>query len=204
MASELNVYLCRHGETEWTVSRQHTSRTDIPLTAEGERQAESFLKPFLKTVSFSAVYTSPLKRALSTCKAAGYEKGAVVDPDLAEWDYGDYEGMTSQEIKKKDPSWNLFENGGPNGETPEQALERAHRFFKKIESAKGNIALFSHGHFLRVLAVSWLGCDISMGKHLPLSVASVSILGFEHENPAIRVWNGNGTLCDSVGGADFG
>ncbi len=186
------LYLCRHGETDWTRSGQHTGRTDIPLTEKGKRQA-ALLRKRLGAVSLTQVFTSPKKRAFDT--AAGME--AQVDPNLAEWDYGDYEGLTSSEIAAKDPNWNLFSKGAPGGETIEDVAHRAEEFLKKAAKIQGNVAVFSHGHFLRILAARYLGLEPELGCIFLLSVASLSILGSEHGRPAIALWNDTHHLQDS-------
>ena len=182
----MEIYLCRHGETDWTRSGQHTSRTDLPLTGEGRRQA-ALLGKRLEGIGFDAVYSSPLQRSIETCHLAHFHP--VVDPDLAEWDYGDFEGLTHAEILKKEPGWNIFLKGAPGGEMPLQAALRAERFLKKLAGKKGKIALFSHGHFSRVLAAVWLGIDLKIGRFLSLNVASLSILGHERSEPSIKLWN---------------
>lgn len=185
---ELNIILCRHGETEWTLSGQHTSFTDISLTEEGKAQAHH-LGQRLKKIQFESIYTSPLLRASETCSLAGFSKRMVQEPDAVEWNYGGYEGMTSEEIEKKHPGWNIFLNGAPGGESPSEAAARADRLLSKLLSHKGNIALFSHGHFLRLLAIRWIGLDPSKGRLFALSVASLSILGFEKRQRVIKLWN---------------
>ena len=177
----MELYLCRHGETEWTVSGKHTGKTDLPLTAEGERQAAA-LRERLRGIHIDAVFTSPRKRAKSTCEGMH----AVADPLLVEWDYGDYEGLTSAEIG---PAWDLFTQGAPGGETPLQVAGRADQFLKTVSRYKGKVAIFSHGHFLRMLAARFLGLAPEMGNLFVLSVASLSILGFEKGRPAIILWN---------------
>jgi probable phosphoglycerate mutase len=178
------LYLCRHGETEWSLSGQHTGTTDIPLTEKGREQSR-LLQQRLQGVRFEKVFSSPRKRALATCE--GLE--VTIDPHLAEWNYGDYEGLTSKEISAKKPGWNLFKDGAPNGETPEQVRHRADEFLKRISQYKGNIAVFSHGHFLRVLAARFLGLEVDAAKLFLLSVGSCSILGHEREQPVITLWN---------------
>lgn len=178
------LYLCRHGETEWALSGRHTGKTDISLTAKGETQA-AHLREEVKKIPQAKIFCSPKKRALETCGALKHE----VDLDLCEWDYGDFEGKTSAEIHQINPHWNVFENGCPHGESPQQISARADRFLKKIEDLPGNIVVFSHGHFLRVLAARFLGLELNIGKHLLLSVASLSILSFERQEPVIILWN---------------
>jgi broad specificity phosphatase PhoE len=185
------LYLMRHGETAWSLSGQHTGRTDIPLTEQGEQDARK-LAERLRAVEFSRVFTSPLQRARRTCELAGLGKVAQIEPDLAEWDYGDYEGQRPVDIRKARPDWNVFRDGCPSGESPAQASERADRLIARLRTLEGNIALFSHGHFGRVLGARWIGLEIRQAQHLLLSTASVSILGYEHnlaEAPAIVLWN---------------
>jgi broad specificity phosphatase PhoE len=180
------IYLCRHGETAWTKSGQHTSRTDLELTDVGRSQAAELART-LKQTSFKKVLSSPLKRAKQTAELAGFHP--LIDPDLTEWDYGDYEGKTSAEIGK---GWNLFRDGAPGGESLEAIRLRADRVLHKLTD--GPILLFSHGHFLRVLAARWMGLEVSVGAKLTLSVASVSILGHEREIHVIKLWNSTSHL----------
>ncbi len=181
------IYICRHGETAWTLSGQHTGITDIPLTENGKKQA-LLLGDRLKKIPFSNVFSSPRIRALETCKIAGF-KDIVVDSDLQEWNYGKYEGLTSAEIRKIDPRWHLFADGAPEGETLKEVANRADRVLIKLRSFSSPVALFSHGHFSRVLAARWLGLGVKEAKFFYLSPASMSILGVEYENPVIRLWN---------------
>jgi broad specificity phosphatase PhoE len=186
-----SVYLGRHGETDWSRSGRHTGRTEIPLSAQGELNARR-LASALAPVNFSHVLTSPRQRARRTCELAGVGAGAVSDPDLAEWDYGDYEGLTSAEILKERPGWELFRDGCPGGETPPQVAARADRLIARVRSMQGNVALFSHGHFGRALAVRWAGLPVGDGERLLLDTASLGILSYEHANPAAPViarWN---------------
>ena len=184
------VYLARHGETAWSVSGQHTGFTDLPLTERGERNAHR-LGERLKGLSFAKVFTSPLKRAARTCELAGFGAAAEVDRDLMEWNYGDYEGRTSAEIQAERPDWQLFRDGCPNGETPEQIGGRADRVVRLVRAVRGDVLLFSSGHFLRVLAARWLGNEPAAGRFLMLSTASLSALGYERDlsRPVIRLWN---------------
>jgi len=185
------VYLARHGETAWTISGQHTGLIDLPLTPNGERNAQR-LGERLKGMKFAKVFTSPLQRAARTCELAGFGAVAETDPDLVEWNYGQYEGLRLDEILRERPDWQIFRDGCPGGESPAQIGERADRVVKRVRSVPGNVLLFSSGHFLRVLASSWLalgpGCA---GRYLLLSTASLSALGYEHNlsEPAIRLWN---------------
>jgi probable phosphoglycerate mutase len=185
------VYLARHGETAWTVSRQHTGLTDLPLTERGERIARR-LGERLKGLTFALVLTSPLQRAARTCELAGFKTVAEVDKDLVEWDYGQYEGRRTAEIRAERPGWELFRDGCPGGESPRQVSVRADRIVRRAREAPGDVLLFTSGHFLRVLAVRWLGLEPSVScKFFMLSTASLSALGYEHDRsrPVIRLWN---------------
>jgi broad specificity phosphatase PhoE len=184
------IYLARHGETAWTVSGQHTGVTDIPLTERGERNARR-LGERLKGFTFAQVLTSPLQRARRTCELAGFAAVAQVDPDLVEWNYGAYEGRKSVDIRKERPDWQIFRDGCPGGESPAQIGARADRVVSRLRSLDGDILLFSSGHFLRVLASRWCGLEVSFGRYLLLTVATLSILGYEHNKtePVIRLWN---------------
>jgi len=184
------VYLARHGETAWSLSGQHTGRTDLPLTERGERNARA-LGERLRGMTFAKVLTSPLHRAVRTCKLAGFGAVAEIDPDLVEWDYGEYEGRRTAEIHSERPDWQLFRDGCPGGESPDQIGARADRVVGWVRAVKGDVLVFSSGHFLRVLAARWLGLDAAGGRYLLLSTASLSALGYEHHQaePAIRLWN---------------
>jgi broad specificity phosphatase PhoE len=184
------VYLARHGETAWTVSGQHTGRTDIPLTPRGERNAVR-LGERLKGMTFARVFTSPLQRARRTCELAGFGGVALVDADLVEWNYGAYEGLRTAEIRQQQPDWQLFRDGCPEGESPAEVGARADRVVGRLRAVTGDVLLFSSGHFLRVLAARWLGLDPSAGRLLLLTTASLSVLGYEHgmAEPVIRLWN---------------
>jgi len=186
----MNLYLIRHGETAWSLSGQHTGRTDIPLTAQGEQEARA-LAEGLRAVTFSRVFTSPRQRARRTCELVGLNAGAQIEPDLAEWDYGDYEGQLSADIRKGRPDWNLFRDGCPHGESPVDVSDRADRLMAQVRALQGNIAVFSHGHFGRALAARWIGLPIDQAQHFRLSTASVSILGYEPstDDSAIVLWN---------------
>lgn len=183
-----HVYLVRHGETEWTQSRQHTGLTDIPLTDEGRLQVE-WIKPCLADIKLKKVFCSPLKRATETCEITGYLKHAEIDPDLVEWDYGDYEGKTTAEIREIDPKWSIFKKGAPNGESVGDVSTRAQRVISRVRDIPGDVLIFSSGHFLRVLAAKWLHLPASEAKLFLLSTASLSCLGYERENPVIVRWN---------------
>jgi broad specificity phosphatase PhoE len=185
------LYLIRHGETEWSLSGQHTGRTDIPLTEHGEEEARR-LVPLLKDVRFSTALCSPRQRARHTCDLAGLGALAHVEPDLAEWDYGDYEGLRSPDIAKERPAWNIFVDGGPNGESPQDVSARADRLISHLEALEGNVALFSHGHFSRVLTARWLGFAVVAGQRFMVDTGSLSILRNDPRHPELRVialWN---------------
>jgi probable phosphoglycerate mutase len=184
------VYLARHGETAWSLSGQHTGRTDLPLTERGERNARA-LGERLRGMTFAKVLTSPLQRAVRTCELAGFGAVAEIDPDLVEWDYGQFEGRRTAEIHAERPDWQLFRDGCPGGESPNQVGARADRVVERVRAVKGDVLVFSSGHFLRVLAARWLGLDAAGGRYLLLSTASLSALGYEHNlaEPAIRLWN---------------
>jgi broad specificity phosphatase PhoE len=185
-----SVTLVRHGATEWSASGRHTGRTDIPLTQEGERKARG-LSERLDGMKFDRVFTSPLQRARRTCELAGFGAAASADPDLLEWDYGDYEGRTTKEILSERPDWLLFREGCPNGEQPADVAVRADRVIARLRAADDRAILFSSGHILRVLAARWLGLAPSEGRLFMLGTASVSVLGYEHDKsePAIQLWN---------------
>jgi broad specificity phosphatase PhoE len=182
------VYLIRHGETEWSLSGQHTGITDIPLTENGRKVAK-LLEPLLAKETFALVLTSPLQRARRTCELAGLGERAEIDRDLMEWNYGEYEGLTSREIREKAPGWLLFNDGCPGGETPEQVGNRADRIIARARGAQGNVALFAHGHLLRVLAARWLGFPASAGRHFLLDTGTLNILSYYQGVPAIKRWN---------------
>jgi broad specificity phosphatase PhoE len=184
------IYLARHGETAWSLSGQHTGRTDLPLTERGERNARA-LGQRLRRLAFVKVFTSPLQRAVRTCELAGFGAVAEIDPDLVEWDYGQYEGRRTAEIHAERPDWQLFRDGCPGGESADQIGARADRVVGRLRAIKGEVLVFSSGHFLRVFAARWLGLDASAGRYLLLSTASLSALGYEHNltEPAIRLWN---------------
>lgn len=185
------IYLARHGETAWSLTGQHTGLTDLPLTERGERNARR-LAERLDGLTFAKVLTSPLQRARRTCELAGFGAAAEVDPDLVEWNYGDYEGRTSADILKERPDWQLFRDGCPGGESPQQIGERADRVVSRLRALSGDVLVFSSGHFLRVLAARWLGFESSApGRHFLLNTASLSALSYEHtcSQPVIRLWN---------------
>ena len=184
------VYLARHGETAWSLSGQHTGLTDLPLTDRGERNARR-LGERLEGLSFSKVFTSPLQRAMRTCELAGFGDRAEIDRDLLEWNYGEYEGRRTGEIHAERPDWQLFRDGCPGGESPQQVGARADRAVKRVREIKGNVLIFSSGHILRVLSARWLWLEPFAGKYLLLSTASLSALGYEHNlsQPVIQLWN---------------
>jgi probable phosphoglycerate mutase len=184
------IYLARHGETAWTLSGQHSGLTDIPLTERGEKDARR-LGGRLRGLLFAKVYTSPLQRVRRTCELAGYGRLADVDPDLSEWHYGDYEGLTTEDICKQRPDWQLFRDGCPGGERPEEVAIRADRVITRVRRIGCAVLLFSSGHFLRVLAARWIGLKASEGRRLFLGTASLSALGYEHgpDEPVLRLWN---------------
>jgi len=184
------VYLARHGETAWSLSGQHTGLTDLPLTERGERNARR-LGERLKGLNFTKVFTSPLQRASRTCTLTGFGGEGQVDRDLLEWNYGQYEGQRTAEIRRIRPDWELFRDGCPGGESPDQVAARADGVVGRVRAVQGNVLLFSSGHFLRVLAARWSGMEPSSGRHFLLSTASLSALGYEHtrSQPAIQLWN---------------
>ena len=191
MSTELSsVYLARHGETAWSLTGQHTGLTDLPLTERGERNARA-LAGRLSGLKFAKVFTSPLQRARRTSELAGFGAQAEVDPDLVEWNYGQYEGRRTDEIHAERPDWQLFRDGCPGGESPAQVGQRADRVLSHLRAVVGNVLLFSSGHFLRLLAARWLGLEPAAGRYLLLSTASLSALGYEHNEsqPVIRLWN---------------
>jgi broad specificity phosphatase PhoE len=184
------IYLARHGETAWSISGQHTGLTDLPLTDRGERNAAR-LGVRLKGISFAKVFTSPLQRASLTCKLAGFSASAEVDPDLVEWNYGNFEGLRTSEIYADHPDWQLFRDGCPGGESPAQVAARADRVIARVKAVNADVLLFSSGHFLRMLAARWLQLEPQGGRYFLLSTASLSTLGYEHgiTEPVIKLWN---------------
>jgi probable phosphoglycerate mutase len=188
-----HVFLIRHGETEWSRSGQHTGGTDLPLTEAGMEQGR-LLTDRLRGIQFAMVLTSPLQRAMETCRQADLLQKAEVLDDLREWDYGAFEGLTTPEIRRQQPDWSIWSHGAPEGETPEQVAERADRVLERARNAEGDVALFSHGHMLRAVGARWLRLPVGAGQHLMLSTASVSVLGYERETPVIRLWNGRAHL----------
>lgn len=191
IAAPACIYLVRHGETEWSLSGQHTGRTDIGLTAHGEDEARQLGKRLLN-IRFAHVLMSPLQRARRTCELAGLAAAAEIEPDLAEWDYGDYEGQTSKDICKQRAGWNVFRDGCPQGEMPTQVSARADRLIEKLYALGGNIAVFSHGQFGRALAARWIGLALIEAQHFALGTASLCILSRDPhhpEVPVIALWN---------------
>ena len=184
------VYLARHGETAWSLAGRHTGLSDLPLTEAGERQARR-LGERLRGLAVAKVFTSPLRRAARTCELAGFGAAAETVPDLVEWDYGDFEGRTSAEIKAARPEWRLFRDGCPGGESPAQVGARADRLVERLRAAEGDVLVFSSGHILRSLAARWLKLEVGAGARLLLGTASLSALGYEHalDEPVIRLWN---------------
>ncbi len=184
------VYLARHGETAWTVTRQHTGLTDLPLTERGERNAR-MLGERLRGMAFAKVFTSPLRRAMRTCELAGFARLAEADPDLVEWNYGEYEGLRTAEILAERPDWQLFRDGCPGGESPQQIALRADRVLQRVCAVGGDVLLFSSAHFLRVLAARWIVAEPIWGRSFILNTASLSALGYENslQRPAIHFWN---------------
>lgn len=188
ISDDVTVVLVRHGETEWSSSGRHTSFTDVPLSGHGRDEARPLARR-LAAVDFALVLTSPRERARETCELAGLSARAEVTDDLAEWDYGDYEGRTTADIRASLPEWTIFSDGAPRGESPEQVGARADRVLTRVVAVDGVVALFSHAHFLRVLGARWIGLPASGGALLALDTATLSFLGHEREQPVLRVWN---------------
>jgi probable phosphoglycerate mutase len=186
--SAQRIWLVRHGETEWSASGRHTGTTDIALTARGEEAARA-LAGRLADVKVQRVLTSPLQRARRTAEIAGFAEGAEVVPDLVEWNYGQYEGITTPEIRKTAPGWTIWSSPTPGGETPEQITARLDRVVDDLLHTDGDVAVFGHGHALRVLAARWVCETADFGRHLVLSTAAVCCLGYERDSPAIVLWN---------------
>jgi broad specificity phosphatase PhoE len=186
--AEGGLWLVRHGETEWSRSGQHTGTTDVPLTDAGRAQAQA-LGALLRDHEFVRVLSSPKSRALETCRLAGYGDVVEIDDDLLEWDYGDYEGRTTVDIREERPSWTLWDDGVPDGELPAQVAARARRVIDEAARADGDVALFAHGHVLRVLTATWLGLPPEAGRLFALGTATLSVLGHERETRVVRLWN---------------
>jgi broad specificity phosphatase PhoE len=182
------VYLIRHGETEWSLSGQHTGSTDIPLTENGRKVAK-LLEPVLAKESFALVLTSPLQRARKTCELAGLGECAEIDDDLMEWNYGAYEGLTPKQIHAQAPGWMLFSDGCPGGESPGQVGSRVDRVIARVRAVEGHVALFAHGHIFRVFAARWLGLPAAAGCYFLLDTATLNILSYYRGIPAVKRWN---------------
>jgi probable phosphoglycerate mutase len=182
------VYLIRHGETEWSLSGQHTGITDIPLTENGRASARQ-LAPVLSAMTFELVLTSPLSRARETCELAGLSERAEINRDLMEWNYGEYEGLTPEQIHARDPGWMIFTDGCPGGESPDQIGARVDGVIAKVRSVGNNAALFAHGHVFRVFAARWLGLPAQAGSHFLLDTATMSVLSYYRDVPAVKQWN---------------
>ena len=191
--NEQIVYIIRHGETEWSLNGQHTGVTDIPLTENGRTLAK-ILQPVLAKESFALVLTSPLQRARETCKLSGLGDQADVDTNLMEWNYGEYEGITSRQIHETVPGWLVFNDGAPGGETPEQIGARADRVIARVRSVRGVVALFAHGHILRVLVARWLDLPATAGRNFLLDTGTLNILSYYRGYPAVKTWNAPLTL----------
>jgi probable phosphoglycerate mutase len=192
MASALpKLYLARHGDTAWTDSHRHTGRTDVPLTEQGEEHARQ-LGQALPPTPFAHVFTSPLQRAAKTCALAGFAGVAQVDADLLEWDYGDYEGKLTSDLVKERPGWELFRDGCPGGESPQDVADRADHFIRRVHGLGGAVLAFSSGHVIRMIAARWLGFPPAAGRHFFCQPGSLGVLGFEHDSrdqPVVRLWN---------------
>jgi probable phosphoglycerate mutase len=184
----VSVFTIRHGETAWSLSGRHTGTTDLPLTDNGRRLAGR-LRPVLATQTFALVLTSPSARARETCALAGLADRAVVVPDLVEWNYGTFEGLTPAQIHGSAPGWLVFRDGCPGGETPTRVGVRVDRVIARARAVEGDVALFSHGHLLRVLAARWLGLSVAAGEHFLLDPGTVSVLGYYRGIPALKQWN---------------
>jgi broad specificity phosphatase PhoE len=184
----VNVFAIRHGETVWSLSGQHTGTTDIPLTDNGRRLAER-IRPVLAREAFTLVLVSPLQRARETCELAGLGDKAVVDSDLVEWNYGKYEGLTPSQIHEEAPGWLIFRDGCPGGEAPDQVSARADRAIARARTAEGDVALFAHGHVLRVLVARWIGLPAGAGQHFLLDTGTLNVLGYYRGIPAVKIWN---------------
>jgi probable phosphoglycerate mutase len=184
----VNVFTIRHGETGWSLTGEHTGTTDIPLTDNGRRLAER-MRPVLAKYAFGLVLCSPMQRARETCKLAGLGDKAVVDSDLVEWNYGEYEGLTPKQIHEVAPDWLIFRDGCPGGEAPDQVGARADRVIARSRAVDGDVALFAHGHVLRVLVARWIGLPAGGGQHFLLGTSTLCVLGYYRDIPAVKVWN---------------
>ncbi len=191
------LMLVRHGETEWSATGRHTGRTDVPLTSAGELRARTLARR-IGLREFALVATSPLARARETCRLAGFAAAARLDDDLVEWDNGDAEGRTTAEIRRERPGWTVWDVALPNGESVEHVGERADRAIARARAASGNALFFAHAHLLRILAARWIGLPAREGRMLTLDPASISVLGYEREQPVIRSWNASETTLDPV------
>jgi broad specificity phosphatase PhoE len=185
----VNIFVIRHGETAWSLSGQHTGTTDIPLTGNGRRLAER-MRPVLARNVFGLVLCSPMQRARETCELAGFGDKAVIDSDLVEWNYGEYEGLTPKQIQEVAPGWLIFRDGCPGGEAPEQVGARVDRVIGRSRAVGGDILLFAHGHVLRVLVARWIGLPADGGQHFLLDTGTLCVLGYYYEIPAVSIWNG--------------
>ena len=187
-SAAISLFAIRHGETAWSLSGQHTGTTDIPLTDNGRRLAER-LRPVLARQVFACVLTSPLERARETCEIAGLGDRAAIEPNLVEWNYGKYEGLTPKQIHETAPDWLIFRDGCPGGEAPDQVGARVDRVIARARTVEGDVALFAHGHVLRVLAARWLGLPAGAGQHFLLDTGTLNVLGYYRSIPALKVWN---------------
>jgi broad specificity phosphatase PhoE len=184
----VKLFAIRHGETAWSLSGQHTGTTDIPLT-DNDRRLAARMRPALAKKKFELVLCSPMQRARETCKLAGLGEKAVVEPDLVEWNYGQYEGLTLEQIHQSCPGWLIFRDGCPDGEEPEQVAGRVDRVIARSRAVEGNVALFAHGHLLRVLAARWIGLPPGAGQHFLLDTGTLCVLGYYRDTPAVQIWN---------------
>ena len=187
--AKVNVFAIRQGETQWSLSGQHTGTTDIPLTENGRRLAER-IWPVLAGKSFALVLCSPMQRARETCELVGLGDTVVIDPDLVEWNYGQYEGLTPKQIHETAPGWLIFRDGCPDGESPEQVGARVDRVIARARAVDGDVALFAHGHVLRVLVARWIGSPAGAGQHFLLDTGTLCVLGYYRDVPAVKIWNG--------------
>jgi broad specificity phosphatase PhoE len=185
----VDVFAIRHGETAWSLSGQHTGTTDLPLTDSGRRLAER-MRPVLATKTFELVLCSPMHRARETCELAGFGNKVVMDPDLLEWNYGEYEGLTPKQIQEIAPGWLIFRDGCPGGETPAHVGARVDRVIARSRAVPGDTVLFAHGHVLRVFVARWIGLSPGGGQHFLLNTGTLCVLSYYHEMPAVRIWNG--------------
>lgn len=184
----MRLFVVRHGETEWSANGRHTSATDLPLTEAGRRRAV-LVGEQLAGHSFSLVLCSPLRRARETCELAGFGAPAIVCEDLREWQYGDYEGLTSPQIHARNPAWSLWRDGCPGGEKPEAVSRRVDRVLERLREGRGDTLAFAHGHVLRVLAARWIGMEAAGGARLALGAGGIGVLGHEHETEVLERWN---------------